>query len=348
MSKWLSRPLIIDHSSSDFETPNLRMEDSDAHPGLPSPFTSMALQGQIAYNISSKFGDSKQNFSPEHVMLVQNEIDHWIESFPPVYRISKPDTSWDMEHSYVVLQRRQLHMTAYMMKLDPLKPYLVKKVNIATPCVENDLRALGVDCSLKLIGAARKVFDLLFPDNEKSHYVVFYVVFCAFDTAAILCSALIHDNTCTLPQRQNIREAIDEALFILEKLSDFVKIAAMSYNILSRLVVALPKSSPITTLSSLESPETPATDLDGLKLQLASENASGNSDFERMAFPNLAVDDSKSTAFMSPMSAWQFSQAQLFYSPELGDLPSLDLGELGQIWDWETLNLDLTDRVSVA
>jgi hypothetical protein len=186
-----------------------------------------------------KIGEVDGPFSPEQVLAYQREVEGWISSFPPVYSITEPDTSWDKEHPYIVLQRRQLHATAYMIKLDPLKPYITKRVNGFTPEINQAFQTIGIDCCLKLMEASQRIFDVVFPISAKFHLVIF----CIFDTAAILCSALIHDKARSLPQRHQVIKAIDTALTMLEQFSLITETGAISYKIISTLVAALPISS---------------------------------------------------------------------------------------------------------
>jgi hypothetical protein len=235
----------------------IRLEDSPLYPGLPSPFTHMALQTQLSHTMSMKIREVDSPFSPEQVLAYEREVEDWLSSFPPAYSITEPDTSWDKEHPYIVLQRRQLHATAYMIKLDLLKPYIIKRVNGITPEIDQAFQSIGVDCCLKLMEASQRIFDLIFPITAKFHLVIF----CVFDTAAILCSALIHDKARSLPQRHQVVQAIETALTMLEQFSLITKIGAMSYKIISTLVAALPLSSQerhvLSIIPPLRQPEHP-------------------------------------------------------------------------------------------
>jgi len=117
MSKWLSRPLMIDHSSCIFQLPNLRFEESNSERGLPSPFTHITLQCEFIRIYSMKFRDANDNSPSGQIVCIQNEIENWINSLPPVYSITAPDTTWDKSHQYVVFQRHHMHAMAYMIKL---------------------------------------------------------------------------------------------------------------------------------------------------------------------------------------------------------------------------------------
>ena len=129
-----------------------------------------------------------------------------------------------------------MHAVAYMIKLDPLKPYLTGRVTRAISDCEYDFRAIGVDCCLKLSESSRKLFEMDHPVRAPFHFVVF----CIFDSAAILCSAIIHDSDQNLPQRGRALAVIEGALDNLKQLSSRAKIGTISYSLLSKLVTLLP------------------------------------------------------------------------------------------------------------
>ncbi|OCL03858.1 hypothetical protein AOQ84DRAFT_442453 [Glonium stellatum] len=336
MSVLLSRPLIIDHSSCSFQLPNLRLDDSNLHPGLPSPFTHMALQGQLARILSNEFRESDSNLPPEQVANIQKKVQDWIASLPPIYSIMKPDTSWDDEHQYVVLQRYQIHAVAYMIKLHPLKPYLTKRADLNVPGIPENFRVAGIDCCLKLLSVSRQLFDLEFPLNAKFHMAVF----CIFDTAAILCSAIIHDSRGCLPQRSDVLKAIIVALDILQQLSHTTKTGEMSYSFLSKLVTALPLSQEERSLSDSKPPKRAKTNIPSLDSELISGLSSGKNVITLPTFP--AVEEDEVAASTSKEEDWQLTSDPFFQKPDFDDSFGVDLGGMEQMWDWGALNLDLS------
>ncbi|KIW93201.1 uncharacterized protein Z519_05806 [Cladophialophora bantiana CBS 173.52] len=150
-----------------FELPNCRLEESNSQRGLVSPFTHVKLYCQIARELSGKFG--KVNGDPGQILEEQKEIEAWMNSFPPVPGITIPDTSWGMAFPHLALQRHQLHALAFMTLSGPLKPYLTKSLpRTEVPNTEAKLPAIGVDCCLKLLDSAQRLFDLLFPTGAKN------------------------------------------------------------------------------------------------------------------------------------------------------------------------------------
>ena len=336
MSKWLSRPLMIDHSSCSFQIPNLRLEESDFELGLPSPFTHMAMQCEFVRTFSEKFRDVNDNSSSSQIARIQDEIENWINSLPPVYSIATTDTTWDERYPYVVLQRHHMHAVAYMIKLDPLKPYLTGRVTQAVSDCGYDFRAIGVDCCLKLSESSRKLFEMDHPVHAPFHFVVF----CIFDSAAILCSAIIHDSERNLPQRERALAIIEGALDILKQLSSRAKMGETSHSLLWKLVTLLPavdkgrvttenplssnraKTNLPTPESFRHSPELPFTDL----IEAHALQYGGKPEAEASV---STVDNSQ---WIEDPTLQQF---------DFSSFLSSDFGGLEQVWDWDSLNLDL-------
>ena len=184
------------------------------------------------------------NDSDEEAREIQNEIDKWTATFPPALAIRDPTTTWDKEHPSLVNQRSQLHTMVYMIKLNPLKSYLTRTSTSTN--LQDELRAMGVEAALKLLEQTHHLFDLLFPTGIK----YFLMTWCFFDSACILCSALIHDQQSqTLPRRSDILEAIYFALERLGQSESISKTAATSYKILSKLVTHV-QTLPLSATSS--------------------------------------------------------------------------------------------------
>lgn len=228
-----------------------------------------------------------------------------------------------------------------MIKLDPLKPYITKRVNGVAPEIDQAFQSMGVDCCLKLMEASQRMFDLLFPISAKFHLVIF----CVFDTAAILCSALIHDKARSLPQRRQVVKAIETALTMLEQFSLVTKIGAMSYKIISTLVAALPLSSHERQVLPIISPlRQPGQTNQPLPDTLAASDilsGSNSSNTDAATFPSTEITEPAAYTSMSTIGNRQFPQDPTFPSTSLSELDEMDFGELSQVWDWENLNLDV-------
>ncbi|KAE8375227.1 hypothetical protein BDV26DRAFT_268310 [Aspergillus bertholletiae] len=150
MSYLLYRPIIINNNCS-VELPNLRLESPDSQIELPSPITHMALQCQLGQMISKIPVMFDENPSPLQSVAIQEETEKWFASFPSAFRLINPDTRWDNSHKYVTMQRYQLHAIGYMVKLMPVKQYLVQNLDPDTSSVQKDLLSSAIDYALKLI-----------------------------------------------------------------------------------------------------------------------------------------------------------------------------------------------------
>jgi hypothetical protein len=331
MSVMLSRPLIINHSCCSLEMPNLQLESAPGtDPDLPSPIAHMALQAQLAQTLSKIPGVTDNILPAEQVVTVRQEIEKWFASFPPAYKITDPDTQWDKKYRYVPLQRCQMHASGYMILFHSLKPYLTRDADSNMSDMETSLRAAAVDCSLKLLEAARRLFDGVFPVNAKFHFVIFL----NFDTAATLCSAIFHDTNRSLPRRDKVIEAIRLLLNMMERLSHMTKMGAICYASLSKLVANLPLSSEERTLSDSASPESSDAIPDFLGAQQTLLGHDGISSKNPMPSREMLQ-----TGVYTPPS---LGEMETSLPMDLSDLSHMDFGELGQLWDWNMLDLNFS------
>ncbi|KAL4786110.1 fungal-specific transcription factor domain-containing protein [Aspergillus varians] len=331
MSLLLSRPSIINSSCCTFELPDLRLETVDYQPETPSPITHMVLQCQLGLSISKIPGVMAGVLSSTQAMAIQQETEKWFESFPSIYSISNPDTRWDKTHNFVKPHRFQLHIIGYMMMLIPLKQCLTKHIDPGSSSIEKGLQITAVENALKLLRVCDELLRHILPVNAKFHFAPFYM----FDTAALLCSAILHDKNETLPQRDRILEAIPKSLAELGRLSGRAKTGMICYTVLKKLVAYLPlggieaaSTESTTPQSSIEAPLT-LLDVPSIPdpLSYATVTASPGNIFEDLAAP-VSLDCLPS----DHMDA------------SLTDISQVDLGELSQIWDWGNLEIDFMNE----
>ncbi|ETN36939.1 uncharacterized protein HMPREF1541_07926 [Cyphellophora europaea CBS 101466] len=314
--------------------PTRELEYSTQFPGLPSPFSHVALVARLSRNICTKIDLVDEFPTVEQVLAVQAEVDEWVASFPLAYHFTEPDRRWDLDHPYVVSQRLQLHTTALMSKLGPLKPFITRKSTGPTPEINQNFRNLGIDCCLKLIEASRMLFDSVFPICPRFHLLVC----CIFDSAALLCSALLHDSPTSLAQRGDIFEALKVSFSMLEKLKPLTKIGSVCYTVIASLIATIRLSAaghePLTTTSL-------AKEL-AQQQQLTSHNLSDVNndtiDGDPLAHEPHSTD-LLTYQSLTESEKWQFWQDPNSQPPSLSDVIQMDLGELDQIWDWDERNL---------
>lgn len=338
MSAWLGRPNLIDQKNLSFRFPNLKLDQSATEPNLISPFAHMALQAQLGRRVAASLEVSDAiptKLTADQVLSIESECDKFIEELPAIFRLEDPDTSLDERHPYFVFQRHQLHCVVLVTMLDFLKPFLTRDWRDKATDRDEEFRRMGVDIALRLLKVARKLFDHEFPINAKFHMVVFSI----FDTATLLCSAIIHDQDHILPHREEVVDAIESSLDMLHQLSLTTKLGACSYRFLQKLVQATPDLSRKGSSGKRQKTklsEVPTTS----SVPLASSIPPPTTNIEAVSNGMISIDLLPPITTTDDLS---FDLDQfLAQNPfgDIGDSTTLDMGGMEQIWDWEDLHLD--------
>ncbi|KAJ9243303.1 transcriptional regulator family: Fungal Specific TF [Paecilomyces variotii] len=322
MSTLLSRPLIINSYCCSIEIPSMRLETSGVDSDLPSPIAHIVLECELGQALCKIPGLAGGTLSPSHADVIQYETEKWFSSLPPAFDIAAPDKRFDKEHPYVALQRHHLHISGYMIMLTPIKWSLTKNLKSASPD-ERNVQERAVSYSLKLMDALEGLFKCIFPDTPNFHFVVFMI----FDAAAFLCSAIIHDKSRALFQRDKVIESIGSAINMMEWLARFTKLASTCNVVLRRLVTKLP-------LSSHEEKTFRSSSTTDSKSQIKSLQSP----------PNLSMTSSSGEDAGDPVGEFPYFDIDQMPTPDMadfGDLVNFDFGDLGRIWDWESLDLGL-------
>ena len=390
MAAWLHRPLIIDPTSCSFKLPNLRLEDPlNPDNGAPSPFAHMALQCRMCQVLSAALA-SRSDDEPlidwhyKYIEIVQDFMD----KFPAVYSVENPDTSWDSKYPYVPFQRHYLRTCTFMLQLDPLKPYLASPSSANAPSPDSKptgasegvqyLQSHAVTLLLNIMGSIRPWFNTIYPISAKFHFLTF----CLFDTASVLCSAVLHDTHRTLPRRSELVDAIVDACDMLGKLGRNTKAGRISYSFVDKLVQRMDLSPAEKTLLhasgkrqriDFSSPTSLASssprDHNGTAYASASHPDSSSASLnlgepssqpipaETIALPLEIGVNVPIAAIPIPPPGWHYDPTlpphpDLLRGPvsgyDIGGVP-LDFGGLEHIWDWQSLNLDTgLDPLSVG
>ncbi|CAI7643765.1 unnamed protein product [Penicillium pancosmium] len=334
MSMLLSRPLIINPAAFSYELPNMKLETLDPASGPPSPVSHIASQCELGQMITKDLTTMGGTTDVIETDSIKSDIETWIVSLPAAYQEDNPDTRWDEEHIYVPLQRRQLHAIGYMTMLLPFKGYLVKTFDSQASDVDRARRASAIEIALHLMKVSHRLFDHVFPVNAKFHLVTFLI----FDTAAFLCSAIIHDKDRSLPQREEVFQAIKLACSLMGQLAPVTKTGAICYPVLDKLARSLsPK-----TVASVDGTTTGDISNTGTM----TFNSSPDFDFLDADNPeslSSSLGLMPANGMFLPTSAdLDFLMAGMEIPPimSIGDFSNLDVGQFDQIWDWQ--NLDLT------
>lgn len=331
----LSRPLIINQAYRPYELPNMKLETLDPATSPPSPVSHIASQCELGQMMTKTLTTMGGMIDVLEADSIRVDIEAWMDSLPAAYQEQNPDTQWDEEHVYVPLNRRQLHAIGYMSMLLPFKGYLVQTFDSQASDMEKARRASAIEIALHLMNVSHQLFDHVFPINAKFHLVTFLI----FDTAAFLCSAIIHDKDRTLPQREDVFEAIKLACSLMSQLALVTKTGAICYPVLDRLARSLsPKreasANGTTTTEDTSNNETidfgHSPDFDLLDAENP-ESLSSSSGF----MPANGMFLPTSADLNIPMAGMELPPLM-----SVGDFSNIDIGQFDQIWDWQ--NLDLT------
>lgn len=291
---------------------------------------------------------SKDDLSAEKVLEIEDECRKFIDELPAIFRVKNPDTSFDKAHPYFVFQRHQLHCVIFLTMLDFFKTYLTREREDKLSDQDDEFRKKGIEIALRLLEVARKLFDHEFPINAKFHTVVF----CIFDTATLLCSAIIHDHEHMLPHRDEVMDVIDSSLDRLYQLSLSTKLGATSYNFLFKLVQATPSlrrhlpidkrqkqdGIPVPKRSPPAHEPAPVAMMrpTGLPLPYRPPPIS-----DAIAQSSVPATGSLTTMPISDALSFDIDQF-LAQNPfgSVGDPNAVDIGGMEQIWAWHDLHLN--------
>ncbi|KAJ5097248.1 hypothetical protein N7456_007969 [Penicillium angulare] len=309
--------------------------------GPPAPIAHTASQYKLGRMIIKTSLFTEEETSSEEADSIRSMINGWLASLPPAYRETEPDLQWDESYLYVPFQRRQMHAIAYMTMLQPFKRFLTKNYNKKSSEKDKSYRASAVDIALHLMTVSQRLFDQVFPTNAKFHLVGFLL----FDTAAFLCSAVIHDQDRSLPRQDEILQAIAVACSLLQKLAQTTKAGAICYPILIKLAGSLSKSSKPPTI-----PKPIAQISDQSMNDLFTPPDLGGSSLEDLTPPISwppSLESLDSTDIFFPASL-DYPVPDMETPPllDMSDLSSIDIGQFDQIWDWQNLDLTLLPSMS--
>jgi hypothetical protein len=289
----------------------------------------MVLLYQLRQTLSQKCGDLKEHPSVDGVLALQQEIRNWLEACPSVYKTSVPNDLREAEPEYLDLQRWQLQVVAYMIMLQPLKPYLTTTVQPGSSDANQCLQKAGVEGALHLIDASCHLVEVVFPISANFHIAVFTL----FDTAAILCSSILHDRNQSLYHRTEVMTAIGRALRLVKQVSTdtSTSTAITSYNILAQIMGTL--QLPYHDREVFDRAFSNRTSAWDFQDAHHSPPASDPDDASNIAISSVPQYDTGSV-----LSDGQRVQANFPQPSNLHILDDLDLGQLAEIWSSQELD----------
>lgn len=201
----------------------------------------MKLQSSLVRKLAARFNAPKNIVSPEDIQEYKDMIIDWVSQFPPEYDFYSPDTSRDDVHPWIFPHRFYLYTMACILITNPIRSYMVKAYTWESPHEDMEIRNVGVYYSLVLIQTLRKWVDRISSRDGRLHFIIFSI----FDTAAMLCTAMIKDDAKTLPRGEEIVTSISHSNIMLTKLISVSKTAKVSRDILNRLSRKLPQVKPL-------------------------------------------------------------------------------------------------------
>lgn len=196
----------------------------------------MKMQSGLTRQLAKRFSAPKNIIAPAEVKEYKAIIEQWVDNFPPEYSFEDPDTSKDECCPWLCSHRFYVYTMACLLILNPIRHYMVKQYTWDSPADELEIRAVGIWYSLKLMETMRQWVEKVYNRDGRLHFIIFSI----FDTAAILCTAIMKDNEHLLTNNGEILISIGQALEMLRKLNRISKTSKTSFDILERLVKRLP------------------------------------------------------------------------------------------------------------
>ncbi|KAL6917270.1 hypothetical protein FSST1_008765 [Fusarium sambucinum] len=235
VSSLLARPMLIDRTECDVGLPCLTLEDYPA-----SPMLHLKLQSELVSLIYKRFGGPKLLTDPADIRDYQNIMEDFMKTFPPEYALDHPNTPTNEDLPWIALHRHYMHTCTLSIALGPFRAFMAKSMRRSSAsAVDLEFRLTGIDYALRLMEAVHRFFEYVWTRDTTFHFVPF----CIFDTAALLCSVIIHAEDGHIPRREEVAGSIARAFATLKKLRTATNTAKAPYDVLRRLIKKLPSSS---------------------------------------------------------------------------------------------------------
>lgn len=301
----------------------------------------MVLQKKLIHLVSNVW-NSRTGLSNQEAADATTTVEKWFAELPSVFQLS-PDTSFYDKFPYLRYQRLQLHLIGNSAIQGALKPYLTKTNDLSelsTAGLDHTLLATAVDYALLTMNIAEQIVDIYHPFYTKN----FVVAFTPFDTAALLCSAILRDPHGDLPRRQDVVTAIGKGLFLIKQLQPHTRVANIAYNVLTSLIptlsltyeekVIIDPEHVIFPAGFVERPTKRLATYDSTSLGSGNTTASTTDSSPENLFPTPEANLPNMADNQLRDYDWQFDPNLLLGTQPLSDL---DLGLLEPVWDWETI-----------
>lgn len=230
--------MLVDRAEPDIGLPSLTFEDYPV-----SPMLHLKLQAELVGLIFQRFGPPKILTDPNDIEDYRTIMEDFMQTFPPEYAFKDPDTSSEDRYPWIALHRHYQHTCTLAIALGPFRGFMAKTMTKDTPAVEIKFRQHGIKYALDLMDAVHRFFEYVWTRDTTFHFVPF----CIFDTAALLCSVILHDADSSIPKREEITDAIARAFATLKRLRTATNTAKAPYDVLRRLIKKMPVSIKVAT-----------------------------------------------------------------------------------------------------
>jgi hypothetical protein len=240
MSSGLGRPTLVDRTEVDVALPNL------AHEEQPSPLLHMKLQQKLIRQIAQKFEAPKHVVQPEDVVEYRRMIESWMASFPDYFQLNPTGKGWGKVPEWLIFHRYYLWTMAYLMILNPIRPFMAKTYDQSSPKVELEIYAAGLRYARELTMALDEWVNITVHRDGWFHFQIFSV----FDVASMLCAAVKMDENAMIPDRDFVIDAIDSNLKMLRRLNEVSDTAGVWHDLLMRQAKQLPR--PVETVEEAQ------------------------------------------------------------------------------------------------
>ena len=160
-----------------------------------------------------------------------------MNDFPDYFKLSPAGAAWSSAPPWLVLHRYYLWTMAYLMILNPIRPYMAKSYEMSSPKIELDIHAAGLLYARKLTMALDGWVGYTTHRDGWFHFQIFSI----FDVASMLCSAIKHDEHDVIPERLFVFDAIDSCVSMLQRLNQISDTVDVWHNLLLRQAKQLPR-----------------------------------------------------------------------------------------------------------
>jgi hypothetical protein len=227
----LGRPTIVSHDDVDIGLPTLSLEQR-----YPSPFLFMQLQQGLVRQLARRFKAPKNITEPQDIEDNQIIIERWMSEFPPIFAVTAPDTCYDVDCPWIAVHRYYIHTMAFLSILNPYRLTMTKDVSMHSSPTELQRRRDCVNYALQNISCTTQWIKHISYRDGRFHFIMFSL----FDTSVLLSTIILKDKDRSVPRRDEILIAIQDAASLMRQLRSRSDTAQKSCNLLHQIISKVP------------------------------------------------------------------------------------------------------------